>query len=138
MHSFPKKLFAICAGVLCLASTQVALADKEWQDEAPMIQVQSIDDDLKFNVAVSFEMVNRDNTSYHRTSSSLVIPGDKASLFFNTVQIEEGTTLSFSQLSILDESGTVLPNCNMLENDAFVAGAKAINIVVTSAGCNVS
>lgn len=140
MQAIAKYFLLLCVGVTVLAASNSAFAGtKDWQGTKPVINVYAQDSNINFNVVITYDVVKRDGVSYTHNGLSATFPGDKFNQFFNNlINVPVDATFSISEFAVKNTTGAVLPNCNMMENSAFLAGTSQIDIAVTKDGCVVS
>ncbi len=130
-------LSGITVGLFFGVSNVHAETAKVWTDSTPKIKVKSESKCFDFNARVSLDKTSKMGSSTFDPSFNGNLSKQGLSYLLHHINVRKGQTLTFKTFEITDVNGNVLPNCNMIDNTLFVAGAPHVKINVGKDGCTV-
>lgn len=138
MHTMIKLFLLLAISVTVLAASNAAFAEgKKWHNDKPKINL-SADDLSNYILDIIYQVDNSAPGSKYHNGAAMFASAEYGDRLLNSIVVPEGATLTFNTLTILDEQKHVLPHCNMINNPAFIAGAKHIMISINKDGCRVN
>lgn len=128
----------ITLGLFCGVTNVHAETVKVWTDSAPKIKVKADPRCFDFSARVSLDKVSNIGKSSFDASFNGTLSKNGLGYLLHHINVRKGQTLTFKTFEITDVNGNALPNCNMIDNTLFVAGAHHVNITVSKDGCLVN
>jgi len=129
---------AITAGLLLGSSIAMAETEKVWTDKGPIVKIHPSSEDFAIQANISYEKENKKDGFYAYSSFDGTVTQRGINHILHHIRLHEGGTLTFTKFEITDAEGNVLPNCDLMENPAFVEGGQSFNIHVDNEGCHIN
>ena len=131
-------LSLITTGLVFGSATAMAETQKVWHDKGPIVKVHPTSKDLEVTANIVFDKEQNFNGFYSHSTFDGTVGKHGINHILHRIHLKEGGTLTFTKFEITDSEGNVLPNCDLMENPAFVEGGPSFNIHVDEEGCHIN